>query len=147
MTKSGHFWITYLPRLLNVVCERPLYESGLRYLLALFAKNPIEDSDYFEKEFQIKDWFWNICFYKTSLFQIFKINCFDMVAKYHISANSFSKNYSSLNLTIVGNMNSCGKFQFLPNKLIFCCRNYLREETIQGRKLYEIFKKYKFKKK
>ena len=24
MTKSGHFWITYLPRLVNVVCERPL---------------------------------------------------------------------------------------------------------------------------
>ena len=24
MTKSGHFWTTYLPRLVNVVCERPL---------------------------------------------------------------------------------------------------------------------------
>ena len=26
---------------------------------------------------------------------------------------------------------------FLPNKLNFCCRYYLREETIQGQKLYE----------
>jgi hypothetical protein len=24
LTKSGHFWTTYLPRLANVVCERPL---------------------------------------------------------------------------------------------------------------------------
>ena len=24
-------------------------------------------------------------------------------------------------------------FNFLPNKLIFCCGNYSREETIQGR--------------
>ena len=28
------------------------------------------------------------------------------------------------------NLNSCSKFQFLPNKLIFCCRNYSRAETI-----------------
>jgi hypothetical protein len=33
-----------------------LHESGFMYLLALFAKNPFEDSDSnFEKEFQIKD--------------------------------------------------------------------------------------------
>ena len=24
LTNSGHFWTTYLPRLVNVVCERPL---------------------------------------------------------------------------------------------------------------------------
>ena len=23
LTKSGHFWTNYLPRLVNVVCERP----------------------------------------------------------------------------------------------------------------------------
>ena len=28
-------------------------------------------------------------------------------------------------------------FNFLPNKLNFCCGKYSREETIQGRKLYE----------
>ena len=28
-------------------------------------------------------------------------------------------------------------FNFLPNKLNFCCGNYSREETDQGRKLYE----------
>jgi hypothetical protein len=42
-----------------------------------------------------------------------------------------------LNLEIVENSNNCNKFQFLPNKLIFCCGNYSREETIQGQKLYE----------
>ena len=47
---------------------------------------------------------------------------------YRISANSFRGNYSSLNLTLC--------------TLTFChspyrCGNYSREETIQGRKLYE----------
>ena len=28
-------------------------------------------------------------------------------------------------------------FQFLHDKLNFCCGNYSREETIQGQKLYE----------
>ena len=27
LTKNGHFWTTYLPRLVNVVCERPLIFS------------------------------------------------------------------------------------------------------------------------
>ena len=27
-------------------------------------------------------------------------------------------------------------FNFVPNKLKFCCGNYSREETIQGQKLY-----------
>ena len=26
-TKSGHFWTTYLPRFVNVVCERPQYNE------------------------------------------------------------------------------------------------------------------------
>ena len=29
-TKSGHLWTTYLPRLVNVVCERPLHHLQLR---------------------------------------------------------------------------------------------------------------------
>ena len=56
---------------------------------------------------------------------------------YCIFANSLCGSYSFLNLEIVENSNSCCKFQFfLPNKLNFCCRNYSREETIQGQKLY-----------
>ena len=43
-----------------------------------------------------------------------------------------------MNLEIVENSNSsCANFNFLPDKLNFCCGNYLREETIQRRKLYE----------
>ena len=55
---------------------------------------------------------------------------------YHISANSFGGNYSFLNLEIVENSSSCRKFQFLPDKMNFCCRKYSREETIQARKLF-----------
>ena len=47
-----------------------------------------------------------------------------------------SGNYSFSNLEIVENLNSCQHFIFLHNQLIFCCRNYSREETIKGRKLY-----------
>ena len=36
-----------------------------------------------------------------------------------------------------GNCSQFKYFNFLPNKLNFCCGNYSREETIQGRKLYE----------
>ena len=44
--------------------------------------------------------------------------------------------HSFLSLEIVANSKSCSN-TFLLNKLNFCCRNYSREETIQGRKLYE----------
>ena len=60
------------------------------------------------------------------------------ISTYHISSYSFHRNYSFLNLEIVANSNSCRNISiFLLNKLNFCCRNYSREETIQGRKLYE----------
>ena len=44
-----------------------------------------------------------------------------------------------LNLKIVPNSNSCHNISifYLLNKLNFCCGNYSREGTIQGRKLYE----------
>ena len=57
-----------------------------------------------------------------------------LVCDYRISSYSFRRNYSFLNFEIVANSNSS---VFLLNKLNFCCGNYSREETIQGRKLYE----------
>ena len=37
LTKTGHFWNTYLPRLVNVVCERPLRQKYKPpFLLYLF---------------------------------------------------------------------------------------------------------------
>ena len=62
--------------------------------------------------------------------------------KYSISTNSFHRNYFFFNLKIVGNSNSCRKFNFLPNKLNFYWGNYSREETIHGNtvnKHYVIF--------
>ena len=55
---------------------------------------------------------------------------------YHISSNCFRGNYSFLNLEIAENSNGCHNILIvLLNKLIFCCKKYLNEETIQGRKL------------
>ena len=42
---------------------------------------------------------------------------------YRISSYSFRGNYSFLNLKIVKNSNRCRNFNFLPNKLNFCCGN------------------------
>ena len=46
---------------------------------------------------------------------------------YRISANSFCGNYSFLNLEIVEIQIVAANFNFLPNKLNFCCGNYMRK--------------------
>ena len=38
LTKRGHFWTTYLPRLVNVVCERPLIKKKAQFLLQNLKK-------------------------------------------------------------------------------------------------------------
>ena len=52
----------------------------------------------------------------------------DDCSSYRISANSFRGNYSFLNLTL---------FTVTFGNSTHRCGNYSREETIQGRKLYE----------
>ena len=54
--------------------------------------------------------------------------------EYHI----YSYRYCYLNLETVENSNSCCKFQFFPNELRFCCRNYSSEETIWGNMVLNI---------
>ena len=54
-----------------------------------------------------------------------KFKCF----RYRISVNGFRRKYSFLNLEIVENSIVATNFNFLPNKLNICCRNYSREET------------------
>ena len=56
---------------------------------------------------------------------------------YTVCISSYSFRGIFLNLEIVEVRIVAANFNFLPNKLNFCCANYSREETIQGRKLYE----------
>ena len=58
---------------------------------------------------------------------------------YRTSSCSFRGNYYFLNLKIVANSNTQlpQYFNFLLDKLNFCCGNYSREVAIKGRKLYE----------
>ena len=55
LTKSGHFWTTYLPRLVNVVCERPQTPLPLEI--------HIHKPDFLERHIKIKSyqpfWCWN----------------------------------------------------------------------------------------
>ena len=39
LTKSGHFWTTYLPCLVNIVCERPLVLPGTKMGHTLHTKD------------------------------------------------------------------------------------------------------------
>ena len=52
---------------------------------------------------------------------------FSKSCRYHTSENNFHGNYSFLNLEI---QIVAANFNFLPNKLNFCFRNYSRKETI-----------------
>ena len=62
-----------------------------------------------------------------------------MITEYCISSYSFLENYSFLHLEIVSNSDSCRNIWifYLINWIFAVCENYSREETIQGRKLYE----------
>ena len=40
LTKSGHFWTTYLPCLVSVVCERPLMKPNSSCLTSLKSLQP-----------------------------------------------------------------------------------------------------------
>ena len=61
----------------------------------------------------------------------------------NVFCHSFHGNYSFLNLKIVTIQIVAAIFQFFTEQSDYCCGNYSREETNQGRNLYEEIKYYK----
>ena len=64
LTKSGHFWTTYLPRLINVVCEQTLKSvNPLQFFSQLFGVIKFVKGN---------AWVLTFCIYLFSLFEISK---------------------------------------------------------------------------